>query len=62
MLVTTIVLSVGFLIYTQSQLTNMFNFGVLTALCIVFALIADFLFAPALMILITRKPKNMLNH
>ncbi len=61
MLVTTIVLSLGFLIYTQSVLSNLFNFGVLTALCIVFALIADFLFAPALMVLLTRKEKNILN-
>lgn len=51
MLVTSIVLSIGFLIYTQSELTNMIGFGILTALCICLALMATFLFAPALMML-----------
>ena len=60
MLVTTIVLSLGFLVYTQSILKNMFAFGVLTALCIVFALLADFILAPALMKLLTKKEDNIL--
>jgi predicted RND superfamily exporter protein len=60
MLVTTIVLSFGFLVYTQSVLENLFNFGVLTALCITFALLADFLFAPALMMVLSKHTKGIL--
>jgi hypothetical protein len=55
MLVTTIVLALGFLIYTQSTLNNMFNFGTLTGLCIILALVADFILAPALMMLAYKK-------
>ena len=51
MLVTTVVLSAGFLSYTQSSLDNLFLFGLFTALCILLALVADFLVAPALMVL-----------
>lgn len=58
MLVTTVVLALGFLIYTQSTLNNLKDFGVLTALCLVLALFADFLLAPALMMLMNRKKQN----
>jgi len=49
MLVTTVVLSTGFVIYTFSTMSNLVNFGWLTALTITMALIADFFLAPALM-------------
>jgi hypothetical protein len=51
MAVTTIVLSAGFLVYTLSTLDNLFLFGLFTAICILLALLADFLVAPALMVL-----------
>ena len=51
MLITSIVLSTGFFIYTQSAMTNMRLFGLVTALCIILALLATFLLAPALMML-----------
>ncbi|MBW2288552.1 MAG: MMPL family transporter [Deltaproteobacteria bacterium] len=49
MLLTTLVLSSGFLIFTLSSMNNIFNFGMLTAFAIAVALLADFLLAPALM-------------
>ncbi len=49
MLVTSIVLCLGFFIYMFSILTNLFNFGLLTGLAIGIALLADFFLAPALM-------------
>jgi len=49
MLLTTLVLSTGFLIFTLSAMSNIFNFGMLTAFAIAVALLADFLLAPALM-------------
>ncbi|OUS26171.1 hypothetical protein A9Q99_19535 [Gammaproteobacteria bacterium 45_16_T64] len=51
MLITSIVLSVGFIIYTQSEMKNMISFGLMTAFCIILALMATFLLAPALMML-----------
>jgi predicted RND superfamily exporter protein len=52
MLVTTLVLACGFLIFTLSSMSNIFNFGMLTAFAVSVALLADFLLAPALMQLI----------
>ncbi|MBT6179599.1 MAG: MMPL family transporter [Deltaproteobacteria bacterium] len=49
MLVTTIVLSVGFMTFTASEIHNLSNFGKLTTFTIVLALVADFLVAPALL-------------
>ncbi len=49
MLVTTLVLSIGFFIYIFSTLTNVINFGLLTGSAIILALLADFFLAPALM-------------
>jgi len=51
MLITSVVLSMGFIIYTQSEMKNMISFGLMTAFCIVLALLATFLLAPALMML-----------
>ncbi len=58
MVVTTIVLSLGFLIFMNSEMNNLFNFGVLTGLAIVLALLADLLLAPALMTLIFGKQEK----
>lgn len=55
MLITSIVLSVGFSIYTQSLMSNMMIFGITTAGCIVLALIATYLLAPALMVLANKQ-------
>ncbi len=51
MLITTLVLSICFLTYSLSEMENMLVFGVMTALCIIFALLATFIVAPALMML-----------
>jgi len=54
MLVTTIVLSIGFFIFVFASMNNLFAFGVLTAFTILMALAADYLIAPALMVLVNR--------
>ena len=59
MLVTSIVLSVGFFVYMFAYMSNMFNFGLLTGLAIIVALLADFFLGPALMVLITRHSKDL---
>lgn len=55
MLVTSIVLSAGFFIFTFATMNNLFNFGLLTALTIVMALVADYFIAPALMVVVNKK-------
>ena len=55
MLFTTIVLTLGFLIFTLSTLNNLDSFGFVTASAIVLALLADLLLAPALMMVLTRQ-------
>lgn len=59
MLSTSIVLSLGFLIYMFSVMNNLKDFGFYTALCIVVALLADFWMAPALVLLMTRNRKQV---
>ncbi|MFK7897777.1 MAG: RND family transporter [Myxococcota bacterium] len=49
LLFTSIILSLGFFIYVFSDLSNLSNFGILTAFAIVMAFLADVLLAPALM-------------
>ncbi len=56
---TSIVLALGFLVLTFSQMNNMFDFGVLTASAILVALLADFFLMPAIMKLII-KDRNSL--
>jgi len=56
MLVTTIVLSIGFFIFAFATMSNLRNFGLLTGFTIATALAADYLLAPALMVLVN-KPK-----
>lgn len=55
LLVTTLVLSAGFLSYSYSDLQNLVNFGWLTAACVCFALLADFIIAPAILFLVYKK-------
>jgi len=56
MLVTTVVLSIGFFIFMLADMNNLINFGLLTGLTIIMALLADFFLAPALMVVVN-KPK-----
>ena len=55
MLVTTIVLAIGFFVLAFSKLTNIRNFGILTGITIIMALLADYLLAPALMVIVSPK-------
>ncbi len=55
MLVTTIVLSIGFFIFVFAEMNNLLNFGLLTSFTILMALLADYLVAPALMVLVNPK-------
>ena len=55
LVITTIVLSSGFFAYTQGDMVSIQNFGLLTSLIIVLALITDLLLAPALMIIVSKK-------
>ncbi len=52
MLLTTIVLSAGFFIFTFSSMNNLISFGLITGLTIIIALLGDILLAPAMMALI----------
>lgn len=57
MIVTSVVLACGFMVLLLSEMNNLNNFGLYSALCIVFALVADFLLAPALMVIISRRER-----
>jgi hydrophobe/amphiphile efflux-3 (HAE3) family protein len=52
MLVTSVVLSLGFFIYSFATMNNIINFGLLTSFAIVMALVADYFMTPALMVTI----------
>ena len=54
MLMTTLILSIGFGVCVFSPMAPMSNFGILTALTLIMALLADVLIAPAIMILLDR--------
>jgi len=56
---TSIVLALGFLVLTLSQMNNMFDFGILTASAILVALLADFFLMPAIMKLIIKDSSDM---
>ncbi len=49
MLTTTVVLTLGFFIFMFASMENLFNFGLLTGITLILALVADFFLAPALM-------------
>ena len=52
MLVTSVVLAVGFYIFMFASMNNVIQFGLLTGTAILLALLSDFLLAPALMVLL----------
>jgi predicted RND superfamily exporter protein len=52
MSITTIVLSVGFVLYIFASMNNLFLFGLLTSIAFVVALISVMLLTPALMAMI----------
>ena len=49
MMITTVVLALGFFVFMASAMNNLFFFGLLTGLTILLALLADFILAPALL-------------
>jgi hypothetical protein len=49
-----VVLVLGFWLFMFATLNNVFYFGLLTGATLVFALLADFLLAPAILTLVTR--------
>ncbi len=55
MVITSIVLSLGFYAYTQAQMISVQNFGFLTGTVILFALLADLLMAPAMMVVAAKR-------
>jgi len=55
MLVTSIVLSIGFFIYMFASMQNIIRFGFLTGFTIIMALASDYFIAPALMVLVNKK-------
>jgi len=55
MVITTIVLSLGFFAYMMANMISVQNFGLLTGSVIVLALLADLLLAPALMIVVAKR-------
>ena len=55
MVITSIVLSLGFFSYTQGYMYSTFNFGFLTGSVILVALLADLLLVPALMMVVTKR-------
>ncbi|MDR3162561.1 MAG: MMPL family transporter [Helicobacteraceae bacterium] len=55
MMITSLVLSVGFSVYLFAFMQNIVNFGMIAGFCIILAMIADFLLTPALLILWTRR-------
>ena len=55
---TTIVLSLGFYVYTFASLSNLINFGILTGGAITIALFSNILLGPALLTLVTKDKKT----
>ncbi|MBU1668800.1 MMPL family transporter [bacterium] len=55
MVITTIVLALGFFAYLAANMISVQNFGLLTASVIIFALLSDLLLAPALMIVAAKR-------
>jgi predicted RND superfamily exporter protein len=59
LLFTTLVLSTGFFIFAFASMSNIANFGILTGLALIVALLADFFLAPALMQIIHAKRSSI---
>ena len=58
MFFTTVILSTGFFILLFAELKSTINFGIITGFTICTALLADFLLAPAMMVLLSRKKER----
>jgi predicted RND superfamily exporter protein len=58
MLVTTIILSVGFFLFMFASMQNIIRFGLLTGVTVLLALMADFFTVPAMMVLIHQSSKG----
>lgn len=59
LLITSLVLATGFFVLMFATLNHLVRFGFFTGMAILIALLADFLLAPALMILVTRRKQKM---
>jgi predicted RND superfamily exporter protein len=55
MVITTLVLALGFYAYIAAYMISVQNFGILTGSIIIFALLSDLLLAPALMVVATKR-------
>jgi len=55
LVITTIVLSLGFYAYMMANMISVQNFGLLTGSVIILALLSDLLLAPALMMVVTKR-------
>jgi len=55
MVITSIVLALGFYAYVMANMISVQNFGLLTGTVIIMALLADLLLAPALMMVVTKR-------
>jgi predicted RND superfamily exporter protein len=60
MVVTTIVLSLGFFVFMGASMSNIFNFGLLTGIAIIIAVLADFFLVPALMKVMIQNKKDVI--
>jgi len=60
MLITTLVLSTGFFVLMAATLNHLVRFGLFTGITILLALLADFLLAPALMMLMTKRDERVI--
>jgi len=59
MVVTTIVLSFGFFVFMFATMSNIFNFGLLTGIAIIIAVLADFFLVPAIMKVMVTSRKDI---
>ena len=59
MIVTTIVLSFGFFVFMGASMSNIFNFGLLTGIAIIIAVLADFFLVPAIMKVIVHNKRDV---
>lgn len=62
MFTTSVVLAAGFLIYMMATMKNLYNFGLITAVAVIFALVGNLVLAPALMGVFAEKFRNKSNN
>lgn len=61
MFTTSVVLAAGFFIYMLATMKNLYNFGLITAIAVILALIGNLILAPALMGVFAEKFRNKSN-